>query len=155
MLNEALTFKGNYGSCRTIHGKLGFSIVSSLHCRTFQGAVGRSRGPTQTDLFLNWRKNSGEEQVCFCRKEPLQSLLPGIMRHLIFSTWKEDSKFLFCQASLSSAALPESDCTQPPPFYSGKSRQSWRQTPFCPPSSDLHFWKPLAFKVNKSCPGTN
>lgn len=54
------------------------------------------------------------------------------MRHLIFSTWKEDSKLLFCQAGLSCTALPERDRTQPPPFYSGKSRQSWRQTPFCP-----------------------
>lgn len=139
MLNGTLKFKGNYGSCRAIHGKLGFSIVSRLHCRTFQGAMGRHGGPIQNDFFLNWRKNSGQEQECFCLKEPLQSLLPGSMRHLIFSTCKADSKFLFCQAGLCSTALPERDRTQPPPFYSGKSRQSWRQTPFCPSSSDLHF----------------
>lgn len=37
MLHETLKFKGNCESHRTLNGKLGFLIISSLHGRTFPG----------------------------------------------------------------------------------------------------------------------
>lgn len=49
-------------------------------------------------LLGRWWQKIGEEQSCPGLKYPWQSLSAGTMQHLTFSTWKADSKFIFCQA---------------------------------------------------------
>lgn len=68
-----------------------------------------------------------------CLKFSGQSLPPGIMQHLTFSTWKEDSKFIFCQARSQLRGPTREACLRPPSFPFCQTECRARDRPYSVP----------------------